>query len=236
MPSRSIRLKMCSSTRFLRGTVTLSAAARFSSRRATRSVHPEISRQCCPGVYRKRSGLSRYVQSAEETARIGKARKADRNHFFMGSVLRGYDHSSKRSRQTTNTKEPYCRPGYSPPRREHQHTCRIQGGRICNQQFGIADLEYIQPDFLQPQRSLLLKVALENFLYIFQIGDSKLLIADPPSLDSANMLMPWKGGESVFPNLSRFSQAFRVSNRPPQFVHLSKESSVPHVKPTTHRG
>src|SRR2546422_9699232 len=128
MPSRSIRLNLCSSTRFLRGTVTLSAAARFSSRRATRSVHPEISRQCCPGVYRKRSGLSRYVQSAEETARIGKARKADRNHFFMGSVLRGYDHSSKRSRQTTNTKEPYCRPGYSPPRRGHQHTCPRRGG------------------------------------------------------------------------------------------------------------
>jgi len=35
---------------------------------------------------------------------------------------------------------------------------------------------------------LLLKIALEDFLDIFQIGDSKLLIADPPSLDSANML------------------------------------------------
>ncbi|PYS28804.1 MAG: hypothetical protein DMG11_11305 [Acidobacteria bacterium] len=38
---------------------------------------------------------------------------------------------------------------------------------------------------------MLLKIALEDFLYIFQIGDSKLLIADPPSLDSANMLMPF---------------------------------------------
>jgi len=95
--------------------------------------------------------------------------------------------------------------------RGHQHIYRIQGGRICNQQFGIADLEYIQPDFLQPQRSLLLKIALENFLYIFQIGDSKLLIADPPSLDSASMLMPLERRGIRFPkpftflsSLSRF--------------------------------
>ena len=88
-----------------------------------------------------------------------------------------------------------CREACSPPRRGgRQHICRIQGGRICNQQFGIADLEYIQPDFLQPQRSLLLKIALENFLYIFQIGDSKLLIANPPSLDSASMLISLRRG------------------------------------------
>src|SRR5882724_11344893 len=53
--------------------------------------------------------------------------------------------------------------------------------------------------FYSLKRSLLLKIALENFLYIFQIGDSKLRIANPPSLDSASMLMPSQRRGTPFP-------------------------------------